>query len=440
MSVVRRMVNALRGGGRTDRPRPGQLLKTRPEDEWRNYPADGLTPSRLASILRRADAGDLDEPMALFEQMEEKDAHLFSVASTRRLALTGLDWEIISWAEVRQAKDRSRADEVAAYCREALLSMETLGAALQHLSLAIGRNLAVAELVWEESDGELGLACLVPVDFTRLMFNDQGELQILTEAQPSEGMALPLNKFVVHTPHSVSGHPSRGGLLRATALAFLGKQYAVKDWMIFGEVFGMPVRVGKYDPKATAEEKRELLDMLKNLGAEAAGVFSKSVSLEFLEANRGTMGPPYESMVNFFNREMSKAWLGQTLTTDATGSPGSFAVAKIHEQVRQDIREDDIRKEAETVRRDILRPMVRVKFGEGAPVPFFQRRLRGPGDTESLAKMLSVAVNQLGMSVDEQWAHDALGVPRRRAGGGVLAGRPAGATERSGGDGSGPGE
>jgi len=233
----------------------------------------------------------------------------------------------------------------------------------------------------------------------------------------------------VHTPHNVSGHPSRGGLLRATALAFLGKQYAVKDWMIYAEVFGMPVRVGKYDPKATEAEKRELLEMLRNLGAEAAGVFSKSVSLEFLDANVGTPPPPYENMVNFFNREMSKAWLGQTLTTDATGSPGSFAVAKIHEQVRQDLREDDIRKEGEMVRRDILRPLVRLKFGEDVPVPVFRRRLRGPGDTEGLAGILSVAVNDLGMSVDRQWAHDALGIPLRGNGNGALPGRTAESTQ-----------
>ena len=437
MNMAKRIVNALRGAGGSDRPRPGRLLKRRAEDEWRDYPADGLTPSRLAAILRRADLGDLDQPMELFEQMEEKDAHLFSVASTRRLALTGLDWEVLSAAEVGPSPDRGLADQTAAYCRETLLNLEGFDGALQHLSLALGRNLAVAELVWEEVDGQLRLASMVPVDFTRLVFNDHGELRILTQSEPTEGIPLMPNKFVVHTPHSVSGHPSRGGLLRATALAFLGKQYAVKDWMIFGEVFGMPVRIGKYDPKATQEEKRELLEMLKNLGAEAAGVFSKSVNLEFLEANRGTMGPPYEHMVNFFNREMSKAWLGQTLTTDATGSPGSFSVAKIHEQVRQDIREDDIRKEAETVRRDMLKPLVRVEFGEGAPAPFFRRRLRGPGDTESLAKMLSVAVNELGMSVDQRWAHDALGVPRRAGREGVLAGRAAEKKEDGSGNGAG---
>lgn len=71
-------------------PRPGVLLGRRREDAWRLYPADGLTPQRLAAILREADAGDIAAQMALYEQMEEKDAHLHCVAATRRLAVTGL--------------------------------------------------------------------------------------------------------------------------------------------------------------------------------------------------------------------------------------------------------------------------------------------------------------------------------------------------------------
>ena len=57
---------------------------------------------RLVSILREADEGAVDRAMALFEQMEEKDAHLHSVANTRRLALTGLGWQVVSAAEVQE--------------------------------------------------------------------------------------------------------------------------------------------------------------------------------------------------------------------------------------------------------------------------------------------------------------------------------------------------
>ena len=56
----------------------------------------------------------------------------------------------------------------------------------------------------------------------------------------------------------------------------------------------MPVRIARYEPSATAEEKRELLEMLDSLGSNASGIFSRAVELQIVEANRGTLGPPWQ--------------------------------------------------------------------------------------------------------------------------------------------------
>jgi len=421
MGWTRRIVNTFRRERDRPLPRPGRLIEPRPEDTWRDYPADGLTPERLAAILREADSGALDRAMQLYEQMEEKDAHLFCVAHTRRLALTGLDWQVISAAEMREGLDRALSDEAAAYCREVLASIERFDQALEHLALAIGRNIAIAELVWDVVGGGHRLVDVVPIDFTRIVFDELDRPRILTREAPFEGVALPPNKFVVHVPHAVSGHPSRGGLLRVSALAFLGKHYAMKDWLIFAEVFGMPVRIARYDPSASPQEKRELLEMIRSLGSDAAGIFSKAVELEVVQANRSGDSVPYEALCNFFNREMSKAWLGQTLTTDTAGATGTYATAQIHERVREDIREDDIRKEGQTIRRDILRPLVQFKFGRDVPVPYFRRKLERPRDMRELADVLATAVNELGVRVPLQWAHETLGIPRAGEDEAVLA-------------------
>ena len=98
MALRSLIAHALREGsgmldnrGRSNpRPKPGQVVRPMAADRWRDYPADGLTPGRLVQILREADDGAIDRAMALYQQMEEKDAHLYAVARTRRLALTGL--------------------------------------------------------------------------------------------------------------------------------------------------------------------------------------------------------------------------------------------------------------------------------------------------------------------------------------------------------------
>ena len=162
MKWTQRIANALRPNS-DRRPKPGRVVIPRAEDSVRDYPSAGLTPSRLAAVLREADDGSLSTAMQLFEEMEEKDAHLFAVANTRRLALTGLEWQVVSEADIHDRADRGRADEAAAYCRETLTDLESLDEVLQHLSLAIGRNIAIAELVWDVAGGKLQPVDLVPV-------------------------------------------------------------------------------------------------------------------------------------------------------------------------------------------------------------------------------------------------------------------------------------
>lgn len=427
MGVLERVVNAVRLGVR--RPQPGTIVGRKREDIWRDYPADGLTPQRLVSIIREADAGDPSAQFVLFEQMEEKDAHLFSVARTRRLAVTGLQWEVVSaaqmpgWGAARGvAANRAMADEAAAFCDRVLRDLPGFEAALDHMSLAVGRNLALVELVWEAGASGLRLAELSPVPFGRIALGDEGDIRVITDASQHDGIALPVDKFMVHAPHSASGHALRGGLLRATALAYLGKHFAIKDWLIFAEVFGMPVRVARYAPNATPEEKREMLNMLSRLGADATGIFSKAVELQVIQSRTPGEVNLYENLCLYFDREISKAWLGQTLTTDTARMLASAGAAKVHDQVRRDLRDDDLRKEAVTIRRDLLGPMVRMEFGSDAPVPHFRRIQEQRFDPEQLGNTLDIAVNQLGARVPTRWAHAALGIPEAGVGEAVLTG------------------
>ncbi len=411
MKWTERIINALHLNA-AERPKVGQVVARRAEDSIRDYPGAGLTPSGLVSILREADDGSLSSAMQLYEEMEEKDAHLFSVANTRRLALTGLEWQVVSAADDHDGMDRARGDEAAAFCREVLAELDSFDEVLQHLSLAVGRNIAIAEIVWDTAGGSFRPVDIAPVDFTRIVFDELDRPRILTADEPREGIELGQHKFMVHTPHSVSGHPQRGGLLRVSAMVYLAKNLALKDWMVFAEVFGMPVRIARYEPSATPEEKRELLNMLESLGSNAAGIFSRAVELQVIEANRGTIGPPYERLLEFLNREMSKVWLGQTLTTDLAGQKGSFAATEVHEQVRQDLLADDLRKESRTIRRDLLRPLTQFQLGPDTPVPLFRRKLKQPTRAAELAETLDVAVNQLGLNVPAAWAHEALGIPQ----------------------------
>ena len=102
------------------RPDFNEVAVAQIQDKYSSYPSNGLTPQRLASIFKEADAGDIMRQAELFEEMEEKDPHLFSQLQTRKNAVTGLDYEVIPFDS-----DDERDKEIAEFVESELNSIES---------------------------------------------------------------------------------------------------------------------------------------------------------------------------------------------------------------------------------------------------------------------------------------------------------------------------
>ncbi|MCC6358531.1 MAG: DUF935 family protein [Phycisphaerales bacterium] len=436
------------------------------DDALRAYPSVGLTPSRALAMLQSADAGAPETLFELYRDMLQKWPRLAAVEATRRLALTGLEWDIAPARQRGNMGDRSPTglcrnvgdrfptglftlepqtipsaspqphgteeetgrrpvphtipqtrDDVAAFCRETLDAIENLDAVLDHLASAIGFGIAVAEIVWDRGR----VVALEPVPWSRLVadVHEPWRLRVLTESDPSIGVALDEQpaKWIVHRPRTALGRLFDGGLLRSSLLLFLAQNTSFKDWLAYSQIAGMPVRVAQFEPGTPEAERRALLRVMETLGTQAAAVMSKAVELRFLESSRSDK--PYEALQEYCNTEVTILWLGQHLTTDIKNS-GSRAAAEVHDRVREDLLVDDMRDEAATLRRDLLRPMVEARFGPAAVVPEFRRSLVESIDTKTLAQTLAVASRELRMRIPRAWAHRSLGIPEAAAGEAVL--------------------
>ena len=145
--------------------RLNRIVRPWRHDSERTYPTVGLKPSRLLSYLQAADAGSPQMQFELFGEMLQKWPRLAAVENTRRLALTGLDWEIMPAPGGTTDGGRSGvAQAVADHCRETFLSLDRFRDVLSHLASAIAYGVALAELVWESSR----LVDVVPVPYARL--------------------------------------------------------------------------------------------------------------------------------------------------------------------------------------------------------------------------------------------------------------------------------
>ena len=389
----------------TAKPETRELGAVSLADRWSTYPSVGLTPHRLAEIFRAADLGDVYLQMELFEEMEEKDAHLASLLQTRKLAVLSKDYEILPYSQAPEDQ------AIAQYLGEVVDGIANLEEAMLDLLDAIGKGFALSEVIWDLQGGRARVVELRWIPQKKVTFRESLGPRLLTPQSDWQGEEPPPWKVIYHRYKARSGHPSRAGVLRVVGWMYLLKNFALKDWAAFNEVFGMPLRLGKYDPAATPADREALLQAVRNLGADAAGVISKATEIQFVETKSlGARTIPYQAMAEFCNREMSKTVLGQTLTTDTTGATGTYAAAQTHSQVRQDLVEADALALATTLREQLLRPLVGFNFGWDRPLPWFRFKYEEEEDLKTLSEVYrNLAV--LGVPLNSQHLAERFGIP-----------------------------
>ncbi|SDY55244.1 DUF935 domain-containing protein [Citreimonas salinaria] len=326
------------------------------------YPGDGLTPARLGTVLREADAGDPLRYLELAEAIEEKDGHYLGVLGTRRRSVTQLE------ITVKDASADPLDVEIGAMVRD-WLDRDELADELFDILDAIGKGYSFTEIIWDTSEGQWMPDRLEYRD-PRWFGFDRVDLKTpFLRGDNGEELPLPAFKFIEARIKAKSGLPARSGLARVVLWPYLFKKYGERDWSIFSQTYGQPVRVGKFGPGATKEDRATLMRAVANIAGDMAAIIPESMQLEFVETgNLSASSSLYKDRAEFYDKQVSKAVLGQTATTDAeTGGLGS---GKEHRLVQEDIERADAKALAAILNRDLVRPWVELNYG---PRPRYPR-------------------------------------------------------------------
>lgn len=123
------------------------------------------------------------------------------------------------------------------------------------------------------------------------------------------------------------------GLYNKVARHALAKKNMEAFWDKFGEIFGMPIRIGKTNSRNPGD-RNEMASMLQKMGSAAWGLFNDDSSIEIKETTRGDAFEVYDRRIDRANSEMSKAVVNQTMTTD-NGS--SKSQSETHLTVQQKV-------------------------------------------------------------------------------------------------------
>lgn len=367
------------------------------------HPTSNLDPQRLGRIMRDAALGMPDAYFDLAEEMEEKYPHYVGVLGTRKRQVSQLD------ITVNAATDETTHQAHADLIRE-WLERDTLQSELENILDAVGKGISYTEIIWQTGKQWLPLELIPrfqrwfdfdPVDLaTPFLKSDDGTLK-----------SLPAYKFIVHKHLAKTGIPARGGLARIVAWPYLFQNMTIKDWVIFAEVYGMPLRVGKYGPSATPSDKMTLLRAVRDLATDAAAIIPESMIIEFQNGAATANADIYLRLASYLDQQVSKAVLGQTATTDALAGGLGGSQGNVHNDVRQDIQNADANLLAATLNRDVVRAIIDFNFGPPADGKYPSIEI---GQSETLSQEQILALEKLvplGLKVGMSVVRDKLGFP-----------------------------
>lgn len=367
---------------------------------WSQSVLTGLDPVGMAEVLRQAGRGYPDRFFTLAEEMEERDMHYRSVLATRRLAITGVKPIVIAASEAK--RDQLIADAVTEMVEAPGFEDDYLADLLD----ALPKGYAVVETIWDRQAKAWWPAEYQWRDQRHFLIDQQdGRTLRLKDGMSIKGVDLPPYLFSIHRPKLKSGLPVRGGLARLAAWAFLFKSYTLKDWMALLEVYGMPLRVGKFGRGSSMEDRRILLEAVRDISTDAAAIIPKEMEIEFREVSGGTGNGLFSAMSEYLDKQTSKGVLGQTMSTD---DGASLSQAQVHENVRHDIARADARQLAVTANRDLIRPFVDLNFGPQEKYPTLVIPITEAEDIKVLAEVIAKLV-PLGLELSMPKTRERLG-------------------------------
>jgi phage gp29-like protein len=290
------------------------------------------------------------------------DSHLESVWGVRCAATSGADWFMAP------GDDSSGAQEIADAFAEELKDMD-IPRIIEEMMDGVAYGYSPLEVLWTANEGRWGISNIVGKPPQWFEFNQENKLVLKTGAVGTE--ELPENRFLLVQHRPSYANPYGVKVFSKCFWPVTFKRNGFRWWTVFVEKYGGAFLLGKYPSNAGDKFKKELLEALEQMVANAVAVVPEGSEISIQSASDKTGGSDVHSAyIQMSNNEISKAVLGQTLTTEI-GEKGSYAAAAAHNLVREDIAAADRHRISAAFNR-LTAVYTFYNFGPDAPPPFFQ--------------------------------------------------------------------
>ena len=289
------------------------------------------------------------------------------------VATSGCKWRTIPKYPGGSKRSVKIANKINEYAQMRIAEIPQLGMAFRHLAGGIYYHASAVEIKWKRDRFGVGVEGLYGIQPKRLSYAVSWRIHLWDELgneyDPKLGIypgvdifATWPDRFAVHTPMPMGPEiPTRQGLGQVLTFYSMFSIWTVRDWMKFSELFGQPWRIAYFEKNADAADIQLAKQMLDRMSSMTTAVLPATAKFE-LEQPDGH-NTVHHMLTTYLDAAMSKAVLGQTLTTEAPGH-GTHALGKVQDRVRDDIARDDRVAMSETFHRYVLKPLIRKQFGQ----------------------------------------------------------------------------
>jgi len=287
------------------------------------------------------------------------DAHLSATIQQRKMQVMQMGWELESEAD---SKIKDRLLEI--------MRALPLNSIMSDVLDALFFGFTVGEIEWRKDGKEI-----IPIDVVGkpqewFIFTKENELRLrkLRSGQYffEEGEKLPEYKFIITQSRPTYINPYGERILCKCYWPVQLKRGGVEFWQLMMERYGMPYLIGRYPNTFTQTQKDEFLDQLQQMIEDNITIFEETLGIELKESPQYDIGQLYERLVDFHNKEISKAVLTVTLTTEIEGV-GSYKASEIHREMLSYLGVSD-KKLVERALNTLLEYYVKLNYGD-IPLP-----------------------------------------------------------------------
>jgi phage gp29-like protein len=263
------------------------------------------------------------------------DSHLESVWTVRCSTTAGADWFV-------EAGSKGTKEKAAAEAFDAELKNLDIPRIIEEMMEAVAYGYSPIEIIWETHEGKWSIRNLVGKPPEWFEFDQDNRLVFRTGIIGQE--VLPENRFLVVQHHASYANPYGSKVFSKCFWPVTFKRKGWQWWTVFVEKYGGAYIHGTYPNTADEKLKGELMNALERMVSDSVAIAPEGSEIEIIAAgDKGGSTNVHTEYIKMANAEISKAVLGETLTTEI-GDKGSYGAAKAHNLVREDLATADRRR------------------------------------------------------------------------------------------------